>query len=54
MTVLCKGMIYDFSKVKKLELYDPPKRCTCSYDDSDEMTSHAPLCSLNLEEKSDG
>lgn len=25
----------------------PPTRCTCSYDESEEMTRHAPLCALH-------
>lgn len=28
-------------------------RCTCSYDDSEEMTGHARLCAINLFPKPD-
>lgn len=30
----------------KGDKHDAPPQCTCSYNDSEEMTSHAPLCEI--------
>lgn len=42
------GTVHGTLKVRTFPVHTPGQVCTCSYDESEEMTRHAPLCQVCL------